>query len=709
MAWRNIRVGVEPLDSIPRMRSDSGYGSQPGERTSRVGGYPVVKQPQRVRRCQSREVFEVVQVVGPEPRRTSGFHRRPPEQGWRTFRNRKLFPSKPHACSFAGLTGRRQVSRTSSDTTGITRNGDSRRWILLAIWTGSQVPNRIEGSSRSSRLTAPRPAQINRSSIAVATRPAALPSQSGMRPGRGQLPESASSNARGSGRVVADQPARSPLDRDRALGVLAQRQAGHAEDASSPPACRRSRSAPPRRRPSARDCRGSRAARRSREPPGASRRAARARSADPRRASAGAPGRRAAGPPPAPPARRAAGPAWPGRPRSTAGAASPGRSRRGVEPERSAASSCRARSAELSASVSIITLPTSRTFAAAIPSRRRLAIAARLGHEQQVGDRVGHEPVDLLRHRPVEAAEAGLDVRHRDPQLHRRQRAGDGRVDVAEHDRRVGPASPAGAPRSARGCARSARRATPSPPRGARRAAGSELLEEHLGSCRGRSAGRCGRSRTPSRPLRAQRAHHRRELHEVGPGAGDEVSDVGAMASIGTAGAGTSNGRPSRRLRTARMEASVTARSSRHGDGPDARPDPVGERPDLRLVPLVLPSESVRRVLPLEQVTTSRKSSITATATAEDLDALLGKRLVAAGQVPMLETEPLAWRRVMKHWSSRDWRRVDAADRLGEHADRRRAREERREVDGVAGLADDAPAADVFVLGPVVRREWRRR
>ena len=47
---------------------------------------------------------------------------------------------------------------------------------------------------------------------------------------------------------------------------------------------------------------------------------------------------------------------------------------------------------------------------------------------------VGEAAVVLLRHRRVEAAEARLDVRDRNPELRRRERARERRVDVAGHD-----------------------------------------------------------------------------------------------------------------------------------------------------------------------------------------------------------------------------------------------------------------------------------
>ena len=58
--------------------------------------------------------------------------------------------------------------------------------------------------------------------------------------------------------------------------------------------------------------------------------------------------------------------------------------------------------------------------------------------EEQLGEAVGDDPVDLLGHRQVEAAQAGLDVGDRDPHLDRGQRRRQGRVDVAGDDHQVG-------------------------------------------------------------------------------------------------------------------------------------------------------------------------------------------------------------------------------------------------------------------------------
>ncbi len=57
--------------------------------------------------------------------------------------------------------------------------------------------------------------------------------------------------------------------------------------------------------------------------------------------------------------------------------------------------------------------------------------------EQQVGNGVRDAPVDLLGHPLVEAAQAGLDVGHRDAEFLGRQATGHRRVDVAENDDQI--------------------------------------------------------------------------------------------------------------------------------------------------------------------------------------------------------------------------------------------------------------------------------
>jgi hypothetical protein len=57
--------------------------------------------------------------------------------------------------------------------------------------------------------------------------------------------------------------------------------------------------------------------------------------------------------------------------------------------------------------------------------------------QEERGQVVGHAPVVLLRHRPVEAAQPRLEVADRDLELRRRERAGERRVHVARHDHEV--------------------------------------------------------------------------------------------------------------------------------------------------------------------------------------------------------------------------------------------------------------------------------
>ena len=59
-------------------------------------------------------------------------------------------------------------------------------------------------------------------------------------------------------------------------------------------------------------------------------------------------------------------------------------------------------------------------------------------HIELVGDRVGEDPVDLLGHGAVVAAQTGLDVADGDAQLHGGQCGGHGRVHVPGHHHQVG-------------------------------------------------------------------------------------------------------------------------------------------------------------------------------------------------------------------------------------------------------------------------------
>ena len=139
-------------------------------------------------------------------------------------------------------------------------------------------------------------------------------------------------------------------------------------------------------------------------------------------------------------------------------------------------------------------------------SRRRPA-----GRQQQVRERVADDAVDLLRHRAVEGAHAGLDVGQRDLRLGRDERAAQRRVGVAVDEHRVGRGASSDRLERSR-CARSAARGCRRRPRGGGRAAAARAPRRRRPRARGRSAGRCGRG--SRRGARAARSDGRR-LHEL--------------------------------------------------------------------------------------------------------------------------------------------------------------------------------------------------
>src|SRR5438128_1763255 len=66
---------------------------------------------------------------------------------------------------------------------------------------------------------------------------------------------------------------------------------------------------------------------------------------------------------------------------------------------------------------------------------QQVVLGLRAVSETPVGDLVDEHPVDLLGHRPIEAAQAGLDVRERELELRRGERSGQRGVHVAgDHD-----------------------------------------------------------------------------------------------------------------------------------------------------------------------------------------------------------------------------------------------------------------------------------
>ena len=89
-------------------------------------------------------------------------------------------------------------------------------------------------------------------------------------------------------------------------------------------------------------------------------------------------------------------------------------------------------------SESIIVLPTKRTRLAVDPLGGQVRRGLGAVREEEIGHPVGQDPVDLLGHRPVERAQAGLDVGHRDAELGGGQRGGERRVDVAADAHEVG-------------------------------------------------------------------------------------------------------------------------------------------------------------------------------------------------------------------------------------------------------------------------------
>ena len=128
--------------------------------------------------------------------------------------------------------------------------------------------------------------------------------------------------------------------------------------------------------------------------------------------------------------------------------------------------------------------------------RRGYAFAAQVGlggscrREQPVRDAVGEDAVHLLGHREVEGTQPGLDVRDRDVQLGRRQRARERRVGVAIQQHRSRPFGNQHCSTAA-SCGPSSRREGHHRYQGASPDAGCRVRGRTRPTYRRRSAGRC--------------------------------------------------------------------------------------------------------------------------------------------------------------------------------------------------------------------------
>jgi hypothetical protein len=145
-------------------------------------------------------------------------------------------------------------------------------------------------------------------------------------------------------------------------------------------------------------------------------------------------------------------------------------------------------------------------------------------HEEVLGEAVGDDPVGLLGHRHVEAAQAGLDVGEGDLHLHRGQGRRQGRVDVAGDDHQVRPLLQQDrlqALHRARGLHRVTGRSDLEHVVGGGHA---ELLEEDLRHQPVVVLAGVDDRVAALRQARAQGGDHRCRLHEVGPGP-DHIDD----------------------------------------------------------------------------------------------------------------------------------------------------------------------------------------
>ena len=154
---------------------------------------------------------------------------------------------------------------------------------------------------------------------------------------------------------------------------------------------------------------------------------------------------------------------------------------------------------------SIMMLPMQSIFCGGHALGAQIRIRIRGGRPQEVRDRIRHEAVDLLGHAAVAAAQAGLQVHDRNPQLGADHGTGGRRIDVPHHHDGVRAACAGRPPRRPSWCGRSARRASRCrPPGGAPARAGAGPGRRHP-TCSRRSAARCARW-TPGHQLSRARA-----------------------------------------------------------------------------------------------------------------------------------------------------------------------------------------------------------
>ena len=146
--------------------------------------------------------------------------------------------------------------------------------------------------------------------------------------------------------------------------------------------------------------------------------------------------------------------------------------------------------------------------------------ARRFGTEKKRADRVGHDPVDLFGHSPVAAPQTRLDVDERYPQVYRCQTACHRAVDVADHQNHIGVVLFADRFERLhnRGCL--GRRRSAVNPQVFVRFRDLELVEEETAHLLVVVLAGVDQKRLDLRML-AERAHNRRDLHKIGPGAGD--------------------------------------------------------------------------------------------------------------------------------------------------------------------------------------------